>query len=313
MVRDRYFKKIKIMIDNIKIYGKEKHGIESHIIENGVVELTTTFNSSTGEIQEYPKRGKDYNLEISLNQKSSVIKGSLHKYHNIKNGKGDQNHDDFYYSDFADEIGGLLKKYNLDNSNYLTNLEFGINLSIEKDPQIIINTNLLMNNCKAPNKNLKFAGKGDYKEFQVTGYIIKVYNKSKQYNLDHNVLRIELKILNRSYLRSLGVNMIDDLLNKDVLLSLYGDLKSKIWGLVIVDSFDNKNIPQKDLDRLNNYTNPHYWIRLKSLGKTSDQIYKLKKNFHHILKKYELLKTKKEILSQLDIKFFELLELRNVA
>jgi hypothetical protein len=45
---------------------------------------------------------------------------------------------------------------------------------------------------------------------------------------------------------------------------------------------------------------------LKS-SKTSNQIYKLKKDFKLLLEKYQLLETKKEILLKMEIKFLELL------
>ncbi|MEN9981869.1 MAG: hypothetical protein RL542_1656 [Bacteroidota bacterium] len=294
------------MIDNIKIFATEKQRLENHIVNNGVIQLVSPFNIETGEIMEYPKRGKDFNLDISLTKQSSYIKGSLHKYHNIRNDKGDQNYDDFSYSDIENEINSLLIKYELGDSNYLTNLEFGLNIVVSKDPQLIIDNNVLMNNCKAPNKNLKFSGRGDYKEFHTDSHWIKTYNKSKPFKLDSNILRLELKIIKKAYLNKLGVFKIEDLLNKNTLRRLYFDLKSKIECLVVVDEFDGKIIPLRHLNRLNEYMNPNYWIRLKS-SKTSNQIYKLKKDFKLLLDKYQLLETKKEILLKMEIKFLELL------
>ncbi len=294
------------MIDNVKIFASEKQRLENHIVNNGVIQLVSPFNIETGEIMEYPKRGKDANLEVNLTKLSSYIKGSLHKYHNIRNDKGDQNYDDFSYPDIVSEVKDLLVKYELGDSNYLTNLEFGLNLEVSKDPQFIIDNNLLMNNCKAPNKNLKFSGRGDYKEFHSDSYITKVYNKSKHFKQDCYILRLEIKIVKKAYLKKLGVLKLEDLLNKDILKRLYFDLKSKIEGLVIVDEFDGKNIPVERLNRLNEYMNPNYWIRLKS-SKNSNQIYKLKKDFKLLLDKYQLLETKKEILLKMEIKFLELL------
>ena len=294
------------MIDNIKIFATEKQRLENHIVNNGVIQLVSPFNIETGEIMEYPKRGKDFNLDISLTKQSSYIKGSLHKYHNIRNDKGDQNYDDFSYPDIVSEVKDLLVKYDLDDSNYLTNLEFGLNIVVIKDPQLIIDNNVLMNNCKAPNKNLKFSGRGDYKEFHTDSHWIKVYNKSKPFKLDSNILRLELKMIKKVYINKLGVFKLEDLLNKNTLRRLYVDLKSKIEGLVIVDEFEGKTIPVEHLNRLNEYINPNYWIRLKS-SKTSNQIYKLKKDFKLLLDKYQLLETKKEILIKMGIKFLELL------
>lgn len=153
------------MIDNVKIFAAEKQRLENHIVKNGVIQLVSPFNIETGEIMEYPKRGKDSNLEISLTKQSSYIKGSLHKHYNIKNEKGDQNYDDFSYPDIVSAVKDLIVKYELSDSNYLTNLEFGLNIAVNKNPQLIIDKNILMNNCKAPNKDLKFSGRGIIKSF----------------------------------------------------------------------------------------------------------------------------------------------------
>ena len=200
----------------------------------------------------------------------------------------------------------MIVKYELGDSNYLTNLEFGLNIVVSKDPQLIIDKNVLMNNCKAPNKNLKFSGRGDYKEFHTDSHWIKVYNKSKPFKQDCYILRLELKIIKKVYINKLGVFKLEDLLNKTTLRRLYFDLKSKIEGLVIVDEFEGKTIPVKHLNRLNEYMNPNYWIRLKSI-KNSKEIYRLKKDFKLLLEKYQLLETKKEILLKMEIKFLELL------
>lgn len=295
------------MVDHVKFFALEKQRLENHIVNNKVIQLVSPFDIQTGEIMEYPKRGKDFNLDISLTKQSSYIKGSLHKYHNIRIDKGDQNYDNFSYSDIKYEINDLLFKYELGDSNYLTNLEFGLNIAVSKDPQFIIDNNLLMNKCNPPNRDLKFSGKGDYKEFHTDSYWIKTYNKSKPFNLNSYILRLELKIIKKVYLNKLGVFTLEDLLNKDTLKRLYVDLKSKIEGLVIIDMFDNKIIPIQHLNRLNEYMNPNYWKRLKPI-KTSKQIYKLKKDFKLLLEKYQLLETKKEILLKMDSKFIELLE-----
>jgi hypothetical protein len=296
------------MIDYIKMFALDKHKVDDHIINNEVVELQSYFNYTTGEIKAYPKKGKDLNLEINICEKSTTIKGSLHKYHNEKAQKGSQNFNDFYFSQNDEQIRGLIKKYQIENSTSITNLEFGFNLVVEKDPKIILDSNILMNNFKAPNKDLKFSGKGDLKEFQMTGYSIKIYNKSKYCNLDANILRLELKITLKRFLHQLGIFKLEDLLNKEAYLRLFEALRSKIEGLIIIDEFQSKIMLETDKDKLNKYSNPNYWINLKST-KSPKQIYRLKKDFDTLLKKHQLLKTKTEIQKKLENKFLELLEI----
>lgn len=297
------------MIDNLKMFALDKHKVDEHIIINEVVELKSYFDYSTGEINCYPKKGKDLNLEINISEKSTTIKGSLHKYQNEKAKKGSQNFDDFYFSQIEKQIRGLIKKYKIENSTSITNLEFGFNLAVEKDPQIILDSNILMNNFKAPNKNLKFSGKGDLKEFQMTDYSIKIYNKSKQYNLDTYILRVELKITQKRFLTKLGIFKLEDLLNKDAFFRLFEALRDKIEGLIIVDEFQDKIMLDTDKDKLNKYSNPNYWISIKST-KSPKQIIRLKKDFEVFLEKHSLLNNKNNILEKLENKFLDLIEIK---
>lgn len=167
-----------------------------------------------------------------------------------------------------------------------------------------------MNNLKAPNKNLKFSGKGDLKEFQMTDYSIKIYNKSKQFKLESNILRVELKIIQKRFLQKLAIFKLEDLLNKDSFFWLFETLRDKIEGLVIVDEFQDKMMLETDKNMLNKYSNPNYWINIKST-KSPKQISRLKKEFETLLNKYELLHTKNEILEKLEKKFIELLEIKD--
>lgn len=296
------------MIDNVKLFVLDKHGFENHIVNGKVIDLSTNFNQMTGDIEEYPKRGKDGNLNVGITLNTASISGSVHKYHNLMTGKGNQNHNDFYYSQLETEIRGLIKKYSIENDTSITNLEFGFNLAVEKDPQFILDNNILMYTFKAPNKNLKFSGKGDYKEFQMTDFILKIYNKSKQFKLESDVLRVELKITKKRYLQLLDVFELEDLLNKDILKAVYGRFMKLFEGLIIVDCFNPETIPENDYNKLNKYTNPSYWIRIKA-DKTPRVIYRLKKDFLILLEKYNLLSTKNKIRDKLENKFSELIEI----
>jgi hypothetical protein len=66
---------------------------------------------------------------------------------------------------------------------------------------------------------------------------------------------------------------------------------------------------ETDKDKLNKYSNPNYWINLKST-KSPKQIFRLKKDFDNLLNKYELLQTKNKILEKLENKFIKLLEIK---
>ena len=293
------------MIDNVKLFVNDKHRFENHIINNGLMELSSTVNHYTGEVNEYPKRGNDLNLNVNITQNQATILGSIHKYNNLIEDEGNQNFNDFTFCQIQQVIRELTEKYKIKNDTSITNLEFGFNLMVEKDPKLIIDSNLLMNNYKSPNKNLKFLGRGDYKEFQLTDYNIKFYNKSKQFKLGTHVLRIELKITRKRFLQKLDIYSLEDLMYNWTYVKLFEDFIDKFEGLMIVDEFDADLIPEKDYNKLIKYTNPNYWISIK--GKSPKVIYRLKKDFNILLNKYDLLKTKNELREKLESKFIELL------
>jgi hypothetical protein len=303
------------MIDNVKLFVADKHRFEERIENKGIIELTNKLSILTGEVMEYPKKGGDSNLQISVNEKSATILGSLHKYKNLLWENGEQNHYDFNLSQIQEVIRGLIKKYDIEKDTVLTNLEFGFNIIISNDPKTIIDSNVLMNNFKSANKNLKFSGSGDYKEFQLTDYRIKIYNKSKQFKLKDNILRVELKIIQKRLLQKLGINCLEDLLNIEVLKGIFKLFMEKFEGLIIVDNFDSNVIAENDYNKLNKYTNSNYWIRIKS-EKSPKVVSRLKKDFLILLTKYQLLSTKNQIREKLVDKFHELIEIEtynNVA
>lgn len=294
------------MIDNLKLFVKDKHRFENHIIDNGLVELSSKLNYFTGEVSEYPKKGKDLNLDIAVTNNSVSILGSIHKYKNIITDKGNQNYNDYFFCQIQEVILGLIDKYSIANDTSITNLEFGFNLEIEKNPKIIIDNNVLMYSFKAPNKNLKFSGNGDYKEFQLTDYRIKIYNKSKQFKLGTNILRIELKITRKRLLQQLDIYSLEDLLNYNSYLRLFEFFREKFESLMIIDEFDTDLIPESDYNKLLRYTNPNYWITIKD-KKSPKVIYRLKSDFNKLLNKHNLLKIKGELREKLNSKFIELL------
>ena len=137
------------MIDNFKLFVSDKHRFEERIENKGIMELTNKLSILTGEVMEYPKKGSDSNLQISINQNSATILGSLHKYKNLLWENGEQNYDDFNLSQIQEVILGLIKKYDIEKDTVLTNLEFGFNLTLSNDPKTIIDSNVLMNNFKS--------------------------------------------------------------------------------------------------------------------------------------------------------------------
>lgn len=294
------------MIDNVKFQIVEKDKFENFVVSSKIIDLVTFINLFTSEINLYPKRGKYKNLDVSITLINAYINGSLHKLRNLILFDEDQNYNDFSFCQMKEVITYLTKKLKIENSSSLTNLEFGFNIDINKNPQEIIDFNLLMYKNKHHNRDDKFCGKGDFKEFKTTDFSLKIYNKSKQYHLKEHKLRIELKITSKRYLQKLGIFKLEDLNEIEVVYRLYEQLLKEFEHLTVVDDFYVLNLPKEDKDNLIKFTNPNYWKQLKK-EKSLKVFKRVKRDFCLLVEKYNLNKTKNEILKNLEFKYHELL------
>lgn len=293
------------MIDNVKIKIGKKDEFENLIISRKEIDLITSINHFTGEINLYPKKGKIENLDVSITLNNAYVGGSLHKFNNLFLLGENQNHNDFSFCQVKEVIAYLTEKFDIENTTSLTNLEFGFNLEVAQDPQQILDFNVLMYKYKHHNRDDKFGGRGDFKEFRTTDFSIKIYNKSKQYLLNQNLLRIELKIISKRYLQSLGIYQLEDLYSYAVIFRLYERLLKEIGELVIVDDFYCLNLPKTDYNNLVKFTNSNYWKSLKK-EKSNKVIGRIKRDFALLIEKYNLNKTKNELFEIIEIKFQEL-------
>jgi len=295
------------MIDNIKLRVNNKLQFEHNLTKNEIVDLKTSINYFTGELYDYPKKGRLENLEISITEQSAYLKGSLHKYFNNSLYNEDHNYNDFSYCDLQYCIEELTEKLSIIDNTKLTNLEFGFNITTSINPSVILNNNILMFDLFSHNRDLKFQGKGNFKEFIKSDYSLKIYNKGKQYKKSENILRVELKITKSRELNKLGIFSIEDLLKIDVLTNLFNRLVDVVNKAAIIDEYTPKNILLNHNVKLKEYTNPNYWIKVRN-DSNYKQFYKKRKEFEKLILNYNLDTIKQEIITKLNEKFIELLD-----
>ena len=297
------------MFDLTNTNIKDNKKFENYLEKYTFIDVINSTNIATGEILEYPKKASFHNINIRINKLYSKLIGSLHKLNNLIFHNQDQNYNDFTYKDLSVLIPYFIDKFDLEDNNYLTKLELGFNIKIDCDPQKIIDNHLLMYEYKNPNRDKVI--KGDFKEFFKSDHHLKVYNKSKQYkrkfDVKDHILRIELKLTSKRKIQSFGINCLDDLLDKNKIYKVFEFLLKEFQKLTIIDTFDFEEIPQKDIDKLNKYTNPNYWQRLRIENKSYKVQTRLKKDFNLILKKYNLTTIKEDLSDKLIYKFWELI------
>jgi hypothetical protein len=278
------------MIDNIKFTLTDKERFEKNLESNNDIDiiLKSSYDRITGKANEYPKIGTYKNLQIRITQKTASIKGSIHKYYNLITGAGNQNYNDFSFTQWEFAINHLCENLQIiKEETKITNLEFGFNIEVTKSPKLIINNHVLMYDFKDHNRKHSYRGKGSYKEFEKTDYRIKVYDKSKQYSLlDNDILRIELKIVNSRYIQKLGVFNLNQL-GKNTFKTLFNCFLTHFNKLMIIDSLNApKGIRADQMILFKFCINPNHWDSINTIEKKES-----KREFNKIIKKYNHIKT----------------------
>jgi hypothetical protein len=296
------------MVDFIKLYWRDKSIFGPFVTDRtNFARLYSVLEEHSGEIT-YPKKARFENMLVVVSEKSGYVKNSIHKLHNLLKGEADHNHNDFSYSNLSFTIDNLASKLSDVDSAIITQLEFGFNITTTIPAEIIIERMVLMHKHKGANHDKEYHGNGKLKQFDRSTYLIKVYDKAKQYELGQNILRFELKLFTRRELMRLGVNHLNDLKDKVILENLFKFTLKRFDEMTIIDKIqDPIKITCKDDKVLSIYRNPSFWQNELANLHTETRA-RHKRKFHDLLIKYDLLKTKKTLKKALIDKFRYLMD-----
>lgn len=232
----------------------------------------------------------------------------MHKYFNLKNGFGDNNYTDFYYPDIITSFEQLQADLDEDISDYnVTNLEFGLNIQTSLKPKYMLDNNVLMYNFDEFNQKDTFKGKGMYKQYNRSEYYVKIYDKGLQYNLDYNLLRVEIKVTDSKLLKKrFGIHTVRDIYDKNKLELMFNFLLECFDEVNIIDSLATQEIRGEEKTDLELGKSPHYWREIKN-SKSSGYYYDLRAKYNNLLRKYNLDTIKLELRDLLVAKFQSLI------
>lgn len=295
------------MIDFIRVYYSDKDKFEKFILnQNYFQEAFSAYEMHSKKVL-YPYKTHLENMELVTNEKNGYVKNSIHKLNNLLLEGDEHNHNDFTYSQLSSIIDYLGSNIIDVTNQKLTQLEFGLNISIPITAKEVISKSVLMHNFKRHSTLNEFKGNGYLMAFEHYNYIIKIYDKAKQYNIkDQNILRFEIKFLSPKEFNKLGVYSLNDLKDKNVLNSLFKHLLKRFDELLIVDNYSEDSIPKEDYEKLNMYSSYTFWEKLSKENKRQLKL-KQKEKYYSLLKKHSLLKTTNELKDKLTIKFNQLL------
>lgn len=257
------------MIDYTKI---RLRGINiNRLKELPYLEFKTEVSTKTGELSQ--KQIADFHFcKIVIYDSGAVyFTGSIHKFWNSFNKivapnlqeqkiyKG-YNGNQFKIDDII-EVRNLLQKIFACSSSQMVfeNIEFGIN----SEPNF--NIHLFMTGLIMFHGNMfEFRWKGNYAEVRLQRYRIKIYNKSYQYGMNRETLRVEIHINKMEELKRIGIKSFADI-NTNSLNGAFTLLLNQFKDVVYYDNTikpESLSKPQKN--NLNRLSNPLYWASLKS-------------------------------------------------
>ena len=281
------------MIDGIKTYDLKTD--PKKLIENSYLDghWKTTINSDAEPLYDFAEY---FGLKFHLKHGKVRLQGSIHKYRNL----GKHNYDDFRAVDVAEVVRELSERFEIDTAQtLLNNVEFGVNVVLPFGVNVVLD-NLIVYKGDPFNPIIEDGMK--YYQCKKTHFIIKIYDKGKQYNLPENVLRFEIKVMRMQYLETKGIRLrhLSDLLNMGIYEPLGNILTEVFEGILFGDNTINeKALNGKELETFLRGSNPKTWQVVAGGQKVSRKMQRLESSFKDILERYRTGINIKGVVSEL--------------
>ena len=181
------------------------------------LDFTSIVNLKTGE--ESIKKTVNYHFcKITIYESGVVLfSGSIHKFYNsLKGVKAPNYKEQTQYKGFNGnqfninniyEVRTYLEKLFDCDSRQMTfqNIEFGVNTNPLFISQLFIRGLLYQKG-----KLFEYKYNGYYAQVEHQRYLLKIYNKSNQYKMVEETLRVELKIVKTEFLKQTGIRTFED-------------------------------------------------------------------------------------------------------
>lgn len=267
------------MIDFVKVRINDK-GFAERLRQNPNFDFIGKINPDTGEQKDGSRAADFKNLKIVLYPSGMVeVTGSLHKFAN----NGAHNYDSFTYQRLVQTIGDIMTLLETSPDRVsLHNVEFGVNISLDTSPSRFLD-NILNYRFKLPEMRM-FNGKGYLLQWVQQNYIVKVYDKKHQYQLDTNVLRFEVKTMAMVHLAGVEVRTLADLLDIAKLRRLGVELCETYKGLMIGEKLDTGQMSRPERRVYEQGMNPNFW---RDLTDRKQRNY-YRERFEQVIRKYGL-------------------------
>jgi len=139
----------------------------------------------------------------------------------------------------------------------IENIEFGVNTNTLFQP-----INYISSMLYHYGKPFEIRYNRHYAQVEHQRYLIKVYDKSNQYGMIENTLRVELKIIKSKELQRLGIKTCADI-NSSTLNSAKELLIKRINEIMYFDaSVNTQQLTEHEKRKLNEMQNVNHWLNL---------------------------------------------------
>lgn len=243
------------------------------------LEFKTTVSKQTGVLG--TKQTAEYHhCKIKLYDSGLLLfTGSIHKLynslHNIQapNNKNGYNGNQFTLTNIIEVRTHLSKLFDCKPQQMqFQNIEFGINTEPKINPQDFIKGLLYQRG-----KKFEFRYNDYYAQVVHRRYILKIYNKSNQYGMKEQTLRIEIKELKAIDFSDTGIKTFADI-NAQTLENAKQLLLKRFDEVVYYDyTINKKGLTKSQKQSLNNYSNARYWFENITVKKRYEHKNKLRK------------------------------------
>lgn len=281
------------MIDGIKTYDLKTD--PQKLIENPYLagHWKTTINSDAEPLYDFAEY---FGLKFHLKHGKVRLQGSIHKYRNL----GKHNYDDFRAVDVAEVVRELSERFEIDTAQtLLNNVEFGVNVVLPFGVSVVLDNLIAFKGDSFINIEEKGMS---YYQCKKTHFIIKIYDKGKQFNLPDNVLRFEIKVMRMQYLKTKGIALkyLSDLLNIGIYEPLGNILTEVFEGILFGDTtLDEDVLSEKEFKIFHRGSNPKTW-QVKAGGQNlSRKMQRLESSFKDVLERYRTGVNIKGVVSEL--------------
>lgn len=244
------------MIDWVKILNHSQE-LTKRVLSDPRFKWNDTDVFSWGTLKGYAD-----GFEVEINQPTGQTKigFSLHKYFNSSTGAGNQNYNDFVFTDICRAVPSIVEYFGNEIliANVI-NIEFGVNITPP------IPTPELLYNCHSHRKNrfiVETAPEKLYFNCTHSQYRVKVYDKGLQYGLPDPALRFELHFGKMEKIRPLGINIFRDLLKPEIYPRLLKLLLSEWDNVLFIDTTLNDAPTAKLKAKFKAWKTHEFWTQI---------------------------------------------------